>query len=120
MFNLAPYTHTLLTEFNANGGRIEITEFHTPADFVRLKEKTLVNATGYGARALFGDQSLVPVRGQLARTIPEPGVNYGLFYRDVGFVPRRDGWSFKSRAIVTTTATKTTPRHRIGKKPSTP
>jgi glycine/D-amino acid oxidase-like deaminating enzyme len=95
MFNLASYTHTLLTEFTANGGRIEITEFHTPADFVRLKEKTLVNATGYGARALFGDQSLVPVRGQLARTIPEPGVNYGLFYRNVGFVPRRDGLVFQ-------------------------
>ena len=73
MFNLTAYTHTLLAEFNANGGKIEITEFHTPADFARLKEKTLVNATGYGARALFGDQSLVPVRGQLARMIPEAG-----------------------------------------------
>jgi glycine/D-amino acid oxidase-like deaminating enzyme len=95
MFNLAAYSHTLMTEFNANGGRIEVTEFHTPADFARLKEKTLVNATGYGARALFGDESLVPVRGQLARTIPEPDVNYGLFYHGVGFVPRRDGLVFQ-------------------------
>jgi glycine/D-amino acid oxidase-like deaminating enzyme len=95
MFNLTSYTHALLAEFNANGGRIEVTEFHTPADFARLKEKTLVNATGYGARALFGDRSLVPVRGQLARTIPEPDVRYGLFYRNVGFVPRRDGLVFQ-------------------------
>jgi glycine/D-amino acid oxidase-like deaminating enzyme len=95
MFNLTAYTHTLHTEFTANGGKIEVTEFHTPADFARLKEKTLVNATGYGARALFGDQSLVPVRGQLARTIPEPDVRYGLFYRNVGFVPRRDGLVFQ-------------------------
>jgi glycine/D-amino acid oxidase-like deaminating enzyme len=95
MFNLTSYTQTLITEFTANGGRIEVTEFHTPADFARLKEKTLVNATGYGARALFGDQSLVPVRGQLARTIPEPEVGYGLFYRNVGFVPRRDGLVFQ-------------------------
>ena len=95
MFNLTAYTHALLTEFTANGGKIEVTEFHTPADFARLKEKTLVNATGYGARALFGDQSLVPVRGQLARTIPEPEVGYGLFYRNVGFVPRRDGLVFQ-------------------------
>ena len=95
MFNLTAYTHTLLTEFNTNGGKIEVTEFHSPADFARLKEKTLVNATGYGARALFGDQSLVPVRGQLARTIPEPDVRYGLFYRNVGFVPRRDGLVFQ-------------------------
>jgi glycine/D-amino acid oxidase-like deaminating enzyme len=95
MFNLTAYTHALLTEFHANGGKIEVTEFHTPADFARLKEKTLVNATGYGARALFGDRSLVPVRGQLARTIPEPDVRYGLFYRNVGFVPRRDGLVFQ-------------------------
>ena len=95
MFNLTSYTQALMTEFTANGGRIEVTEFHTPADLARLKEKTLVNATGYGARALFGDQSLVPVRGQLARTIPEPEVGYGLFYRNVGFVPRRDGLVFQ-------------------------
>jgi glycine/D-amino acid oxidase-like deaminating enzyme len=95
MFNLTAYTRTLLADFHAAGGRIEITEFHTPADFARLKEKTLVNATGYGARALFGDESVVPVRGQLARTIPEADVSYGLFYRNVGFVPRRDGLVFQ-------------------------
>jgi glycine/D-amino acid oxidase-like deaminating enzyme len=96
MFNLTAYTQTLLADFGANGGKIEITEFRTPADFARLKEKTLINATGYGARALFGDESLVPVRGQLARTIPEPDVNYGLFYKNVGFVPRRDGLVFQA------------------------
>jgi len=95
MFNLTAYTRTLLADFGANGGKIEIAEFHTPAEFARLKEKTLVNATGYGARALFGDQSVVPVRGQLARTIPEADVRYGLFYKNVGFVPRRDGLVFQ-------------------------
>lgn len=95
MFNLTAYTQTLLADFHAAGGRIEITEFHAPADFARLKEKTLVNATGYGARALFGDQSIVPVRGQLARAIPQADVNYGLFYNQVGFVPRRDGLVFQ-------------------------
>jgi glycine/D-amino acid oxidase-like deaminating enzyme len=95
MFNLTAYTRTLLADFSANGGRIEIMEFHTPAEFARLKEKTLVNATGYGARAWFGDQSLVPVRGQLTRTIPEADVNYGQFYQNVGFVPRRDGLVFQ-------------------------
>src|SRR6185295_5571350 len=63
MFNLASYERTLMADFSAKGGRIEIAEFHTPAEFARLKEKTLVNATGYAARALFGDQSIVPVRG---------------------------------------------------------
>jgi glycine/D-amino acid oxidase-like deaminating enzyme len=95
MFNLTAYTRTLMADFAANGGKIEITEFRTPAEFARLKERTLVNATGYGARALFGDQSIVPVRGQLARTMPEGDVGYGLFYKNVGFVPRRDGLVFQ-------------------------
>jgi len=95
MFNLASYTRTLITDFTATGGKIEIAEFRTPAEFSRLKEKTLVNATGYGARALFGDDSIVPVRGQLARMMPDPNVNYGLFYKSVGFVPRRDGLVFQ-------------------------
>jgi glycine/D-amino acid oxidase-like deaminating enzyme len=95
MFNLAAYQRLLLGDFIANGGKIEIAEFHTPDDFAKLREKTLINATGYGARALFGDQSLTPVRGQLARVIPQPEVNYGLFYKGVSFVPRRDGLVFQ-------------------------
>jgi glycine/D-amino acid oxidase-like deaminating enzyme len=95
MFNLASYQRLLLSDFGANGGKIEIAEFHTPDDFSKLREKTLINATGYGARALFGDESLTPVRGQLARGIPQPEVNYGLFYKGVSFVPRRDGLVFQ-------------------------
>ena len=95
MFNLTAYTRTLVADFTANGGKIEIAEFHAPAEFARLKEKTLINATGYGARALFGDESLVPVRGQMARMIPQADVTYGLFYKNVAFVPRRDGLAFQ-------------------------
>ena len=95
MFNLSAYTRTLLADFSANGGKIEIAEFHSPAEFARLKEKTLVNATGYGARALFDDQSITPVRGQLTRVIPQADVSYGLFYKSVSFVPRRDGLVFQ-------------------------
>jgi glycine/D-amino acid oxidase-like deaminating enzyme len=96
MFNLAAYTRLLMSEFVANGGRIEITEFHTPEDFAKLREKTLINATGYGARALFGDSTITPVRGQLARAIPQPEVDYGLIYKGVAFVPRRDGLVFQA------------------------
>jgi glycine/D-amino acid oxidase-like deaminating enzyme len=95
MFNLTAYTRTLLADFSANGGKIEIAEFHVPDEFAQLKEKTLVNATGYGARALFGDQSVIPVRGQLTRMIPQADVNYGLFHKSVAFVPRRDGLVFQ-------------------------
>jgi hypothetical protein len=50
----------------------------------------------YGARALFGDHSVVPVRGQLARMIPQPDIHYGLIYQNVSFVPRRDGLVFQA------------------------
>jgi glycine/D-amino acid oxidase-like deaminating enzyme len=95
MFNISAYARLLVSDFVANGGRIEIAEFHSPDDFAKVREKTLINATGYGARALFGDDSIVPVRGQLARVIPQPEMNYGLFYRGVSFIPRRDGLVFQ-------------------------
>ena len=95
MFNISAYARLLMQDFVGNGGKIEIAEFHTPADFGKLREKVLINATGYGARALFGDESIVPVRGQLARMIPQPDLHYGLFYKGVSFVPRRDGLVFQ-------------------------
>jgi glycine/D-amino acid oxidase-like deaminating enzyme len=95
MFNISAYARLLMADFVSAGGRIEIAEFHTPADLVKLREKVLINATGFGSRALFGDESIVPVRGQLARMIPQPDVGYGLFYQGVSFVPRRDGLVFQ-------------------------
>jgi glycine/D-amino acid oxidase-like deaminating enzyme len=96
MFNISAYARLLMADFVSAGGRIEIAEFHTPADLAKLHEKVLINATGFGSRALFGDESIIPVRGQLARMIPQPDVGYGLFYRGVSFVPRRDGLVFQA------------------------
>jgi hypothetical protein len=96
MFNLSAYCRLLINDFLVDGGRIEITEFHAPADLARLSQKTLIHATGYGARALFGDRSVTPVRGQLARMIPQPDIHYGIFYNNVSFVPRRDGMVFQA------------------------
>ena len=96
MFNLIEYQHLLYTDFLAAGGHIETREFHSPADFSRLPQKVLVNCTGYGARALFNDDSVIPVRGQLARLIPQAEINYGLYYNHVSFVPRRDGLVIQS------------------------
>jgi len=95
MFNISTYARMLVSDFLASGGKIEVVEFHSPADLRALRQKTIINATGYGARALFGDESVVPVRGQLARMIPQPDIRYGLIYKDVSFVPRRDGLVFQ-------------------------
>ncbi|WP_334162828.1 FAD-dependent oxidoreductase [Phenylobacterium sp.] len=91
MFNIAEYARVLTAEFLQNGGRIETAEFHAPADLTSLKQRAIINCTGYGARALWKDESLVPVRGQIAWLIPQPEVNYGLVYDGVFMLGRRDG-----------------------------
>ncbi len=91
MFNISSYANYLMSEFLAAGGKIEIREFHHPDELLKLPEPTLVNATGYGARALFGDESVIPVRGQTARLIPQPEVAYGLRTHNLSVVPRSDG-----------------------------
>jgi len=89
-FSIGILSRVLLAEFRSAGGRLVIDEFHSPADFGRLPHRTLVNATGYGARALLGDESLVPVKGQLTRLMPAPGAFYGLNYRRVSLTTRHD------------------------------
>jgi glycine/D-amino acid oxidase-like deaminating enzyme len=90
-FNIADYGHILMSDFRAAGGKFVRMEFHSPADFAHLKEKVVINCPGYGARALCRDESVVPVRGQIGWLIPQPEVNYGLFYNGVSTLARRDG-----------------------------
>lgn len=91
MFNISSYANLLMSEYLAAGGKIEIREFSHAEELQKLPEHTLVNATGYGARALFNDESVIPVRGQTARLIPQPEVTYGLRMKDISVVPRSDG-----------------------------
>ena len=91
MFNVADYGHTLMSDFLIAGGVIKQREFHAPAEFAQLPQKVVINCPGYGARALWRDESIVPVRGQIGWLIPQPEVRYGFYYRDVGVLSRRDG-----------------------------
>jgi D-amino-acid oxidase len=90
-FNIAGYSRQLVTDFLIEGGKIERIEFHTPPEISQIAQKVAINATGYGARALWKDESIVPVRGQIAWLIPQPEVNYGVIYKDVNILARRDG-----------------------------
>jgi glycine/D-amino acid oxidase-like deaminating enzyme len=93
MFNIPAYARMLMQDFFAAGGELVIKEFASPKQFQSLPEKTIIHSTGYGARDLFKDDSLVPVRGQTARLIPQPEVDYAISYdsQNVYTVPRRDG-----------------------------
>jgi D-amino-acid oxidase len=91
IFNISDYGHTLLNDFFIAGGEFRYADFHSPSQIAALGKSVAINCTGYGARALWKDETVTPVRGQIARLIPQPGVHYGLSYRHVYVVPRRDG-----------------------------
>ena len=91
MFNIADYAHTLMTDFLVAGGKFERREFHAPGELAALPQKVVINCPGYGARALWQDESVVPVRGQIAWLIPQPEVNSGVYFGDMGVLSRRDG-----------------------------
>lgn len=90
-FNIAELGHRLTADFLAEGGRIEQRTFRSPGEFGSLAEPVVVNCTGYGARALFRDESVTPVRGQMAWLPPQPEVRYSLYYDGVGLISRPDG-----------------------------
>jgi hypothetical protein len=98
IFNISALTHMLMSDFLLAGGIIETREFEKPGDLMKLREKTLVNCTGYGARALFGDETVTPVRGQIVRLIPQPEVTYGLTYNNFYMLSRRDALILQSQA----------------------
>lgn len=70
------YLDALMRDFVLFGGRIVIRKFDTPRDLMTLREGVVINCTGLGARDLFGDQELVPLKGQLTVMVPQPEVNY--------------------------------------------
>ena len=90
-FNVAELAARLTADFLREGGRIHQMTFNTPADLSRLSEPVVVNCTGYGARALWGDATITPVRGQISWLAPQPEIDYSLYYSGVSVVPRPDG-----------------------------
>lgn len=84
------YLNALLRDFYIAGGKLVVKEFRSREELKRLPEQVIFNCTGLGARALFGDQQLEPVRGQLEVLLPQPEIDY--CYLASGYMfPRRDG-----------------------------
>ena len=70
------YLDAMVKDVLLFGARIVIREFETPRDLMTLDEPVVVNCTGLGARELFGDNELIPTKGQLTVLVPQPEVNY--------------------------------------------
>jgi D-amino-acid oxidase len=70
------YLENLVRDFKLFGGRIVMRKFDTTRDLATLREPIVMNCTGLGARDLFGDRELIPLKGQLTVMVPQPEVNY--------------------------------------------
>ena len=70
------YLDALVSEFRLAGGKVMIRKFETREEIGKLEENVIFNCTGLGAKALFGDEELTPVKGQLTVLIPQSEVNY--------------------------------------------
>lgn len=90
-FNFASYAHLLTSEFFERGGRFENRVFHAPGDVSTLPEKVVIHATGFAARDLWHDRSVIPVRGQTGWLVPQDQCKYGLRYGNASIQYKSDG-----------------------------
>lgn len=91
MIEPAVYLNALLRDFHLAGGRVVVREFRGREEVAALSEPVVMNCVGLGARALFGDEALIPVRGQLEVLLPQPEIDYCYINGPLYMFPRRDG-----------------------------
>ncbi len=84
------YLNAVLRDFLLAGGRIVVRDFPDLKAVLELPEPVIMNCTGLGAKALFGDQELMPVKGQFTVLLPQPEIDYIV---DIAgdMTPRKDG-----------------------------
>lgn len=83
----------LVDEFVARGGSITVRSFASRAEIADLAEPLVFNCTGLGAKELFGDPELIPIKGQLTLLLPQQTVDYCYIDgpNDLYMFPRSDG-----------------------------
>lgn len=95
------YLEALLEDVKIFGASIIIRKFEKADEIAALPQPVIVNCTGLGAKTLFADDQLVPLKGQLTVLVPQPEIEYstsggarvqsaepGL---GIHMMPRRDG-----------------------------
>jgi glycine/D-amino acid oxidase-like deaminating enzyme len=82
----------MLRDFFVGGGRLVVREFGSRDELIALDEPVIFNCTGLGAKALFADDELTPVKGQLTFLLPQPEIDYiTLLDGPLYMFPRSDG-----------------------------
>lgn len=93
LINTDIYLEAVLSDFLTRGGKLVVNEVKDQASVSALPEKLVMNCTGLGAKDLFGDQELQPLKGQLMQLIPQPEVQYAYVNgpSDLYMFPRHNG-----------------------------
>jgi glycine/D-amino acid oxidase-like deaminating enzyme len=81
----------MVADVRAAGATIVVRELRDRADLLSLPERVIMNCTGLGAKALFDDAELIPVKGQLSVLLPQPEVDYIVIGGPGYMFPRSDG-----------------------------
>ncbi|MGD0694590.1 MAG: FAD-dependent oxidoreductase [Terriglobia bacterium] len=81
----------MLDDFLLSGGKVTVMELPDRPAVSRLPENLIFNCTGLGSRSLFGDEELIPVKGQITVLLPQPEVDYILLPEGLYMFPRSDG-----------------------------
>jgi len=85
------YLEAMLDEVRAAGASVVVTEIRDREALRALPQRVFINCTGLGAKAIFGDEELVPIKGQLTFLLPQPEVRYAVMGGDLYMFPRSDG-----------------------------
>ncbi len=85
------YLPAVMDDFRIAGGQIQVQEFKSIAELQNLPQRVIVNCTGLGAKALFNDEELTPVKGQLTILLPQAEIDYCTLAEELYMFPRTDG-----------------------------
>ena len=72
----AHYLRRIRADFYRAGGHLLIRDFKSRDEVLALSEPVIFNCTGLGAGELFGDEELIPIKGQLVFLPPDPAIDY--------------------------------------------
>lgn len=85
------YLPALMRDFRDAGGDIIVRELADLSAVLAMDEPVIFNCAGLGARALFGDEELMPVKGQLLVLKPQADIHYLMISDGIYMFPRTDG-----------------------------
>jgi len=93
MIEPGPYLAALLRDFQHAGGEVVVRDLKDTEAIAALPQPLVLNCTGLGAKALFGDKELTPIKGQTLLLRPQPEIDYA--YVALGdflyMFPRKEG-----------------------------